>query len=199
MIAPAGVWTVDAGRSRVEFAIKHMLVSTLKGSFRSFEGTLEIDRDGSARARGSVEAASIDTGDAVRDEHVRDSKDFFDVAKHPRIELSGATVEERGGRRLRIRGELSMRGVSRPIVLDGRSAEPVDGVVRLELSGELNRRDYGLVWNQKLDSGGALIGNTVRVTAEIVAVEGAASARRARHAAPARGNARAHRRAATGS
>ena len=87
MIAPAGVWPIDAGRSRVEFALKHMLLATLRGRFESFQGVLEIGADGVARASGSVDAASICTGDAVRDEHLRSSSDFFDVERHPRDRL----------------------------------------------------------------------------------------------------------------
>ncbi len=207
MIAPAGVWSVDAERSRVEFAIKHMLVSTLRGRFGEFEGTLELGADGAASALGSVAAASIDTNDHIRDQHLRDSADFFDVESHPRINFKSTRIEERRSRSLRICGELTMRGVTRPIVLDGQSHDLEAGSeprLRLTLKGEVNRRDFGLVWNQTLDSGGALIGNSVKISAEISMLSstsdgaGRVSPGETLEAPSPRGNARPHRRAAAG-
>ncbi len=209
MIAPAGAWSVDPERSRIEFALKHMLVSTLKGRFGKFEGTLEVNGPGEASAMGSVEAASIDTNDELRDEHLRRSPDFFDVEAYPRISFKSTRIEQRRGRSVRMCGELTMRGVTREIVLDGHSHDLEAGSaprIRLTLSGELNRREFGLVWNQALDAGGALIGNSVKITAEISAVSagqvrGAAkvSAGETLHASSPRRNAGSHRRAAAGS
>jgi polyisoprenoid-binding protein YceI len=177
------VWSVDSTRSRVEFAVKHMMLATLKGGFGKFEGTLEVSPDGVASAVGSVDVASVDTNDAVRDEHLRSSADFFDVKRYPRIGFSSTRIEERGGGLFRVVGELTMRGVTREIVLDGQvhgGGAGADGEPRLALTlrGKLNRREFGLTWNQALDSGGALIGNTVKVALEISTVEiGVASAR----------------------
>ncbi len=177
MNAPAGAWPIDAERSRVEFALKHMLLATLRGRFESFQGVLEIGQDGAARASGSVDAASICTDDAVRDEHLRSSDDFFDVERYPLIAFRSSLIEEQGGGRVRVLGELTMRGVSREIELCGRVRDPrPDGagaILALALSGELNRKDFGLSWNQTLDSGGALIGNTVKLALELAAVRAA--------------------------
>jgi polyisoprenoid-binding protein YceI len=174
MTGPTGAWAVDPERSTVEFAVKHMLLATLRGRFADFEGVLRVDGDGPATAGGSVDAASIDTGDAVRDSHLRDSADFFDVERHPRITFSSTRVE-RHADTLRVVGGLTMRGITREIVLDGPIREAQgDGdseVLTLTLRGELNRRDFGLTWNQKLDSGGALVGNTVRITLELRAAK----------------------------
>ncbi len=179
MIAPPGVWPIDAERSRVEFALKHMLLATLRGNFESFHGVLEVGQDGVARASGGVEAASVCTNDAVRDEHLRSSGDFFDVERYPRIAFSSTLIEERAGA-VRVVGELTMRGVSREIELRGRvrALEPrgADAGLALALDGELNRKDFGLTWNQTLDSGGALIGNTVKVAVELAAVRAADAA-----------------------
>ncbi len=180
MIAPPGTWPIDAERSRVEFAIKHMLLATLRGRFESFHGVLQVAEDGLAQASGSVDAASICTHDAVRDGHLRSSSDFFDVGRYPQIGFSSSRIEELPGGRVRILGDLTMRGVTREIELSGqaREREPrgADPELALALHGELNRREFGLIWNQTLDSGGALIGNTVKIAVELAAVRAAGAA-----------------------
>lgn len=206
MIASAGVWALDAESSRLEFAIKHLMFSTLRGRFGAFEGTLEVGADGAASAVGSVQAASIDTNDPVRDGHLRSSADFFDVESYPRIDFRSTGIEGGSGGSVRIRGELTMRGITRVVVLDGQREDVESGTgsrIRLTLRGELNRREFGLVWNQALDSGGALIGNTVKITAEISAVNTGATSGAGRlspgktlDATPLRRNARSHGRAA---
>lgn len=183
MIAPSGVWTVDATRSRVEFSVKHMMLATLHGRFGRFEGTLEVSPDGVVSAAGSVDAASVDTNDAVRDAHLCSSADFFDVERYPQIGFCSTRIDERGAGLLRVVGELTMRGVTREIVLDGQLHSGAAGTAEgsrpaLTLRGKLNRREFGLTWNQALDSGGALIGNTVKIVLEISMVEiGVASTR----------------------
>jgi len=153
-----------------------MLLSTVSGRFNEFGGVLETG-PGSPRASGAIKSASIDTGETVRDEHLRSSQDFFDAERYPEISFSSTRIEERGGR-LRIAGELTMRGVTRELALDGRLAEGLrrdpDGVerIQLELRGELSRRDFGLTWNQALDTGGALLGNKVKIELEISAARG---------------------------
>ncbi len=165
-VLPAGTWSVDPARSKVAFAIKHMALTTLHGCFHEFEGTIEL-RDGTPSARGSVRAESIDTGDQIRDSHLRESTDFFDVEHHPEITFRSSHITA-SGRRLRVEGELSMRGRSREIALEGQLEEHPDGApgerrIELALRGELNRKDFGLTWNQALDAGGALLGNKVKL------------------------------------
>jgi polyisoprenoid-binding protein YceI len=179
-VVPAGTWSVDASRSSVAFTVKHMMLTTLRGRFREFDGTLEIGTD-TARAAGAIEAASIDTEEPVRDEHLRSSPDFFDVERHPRISFASTRIEPLGGRRLRIVGDLRMRGVTREIQLDGQLGAAgceADGGERieLELQGRLNRKDFGLSWNQTLDTGGALLGEKVKIVLAISAVRTAAAA-----------------------
>lgn len=173
---PAGEWSVDASRSSVGFAVRHMLVATVNGRFREFDGMLTIG-PGGIGATGVVKIASFDTSDPVRDEHVRRSPDFFDAERYPEINFSSRRVEERAGGRLRIVGELTIRGTTREIELDAQ----VDDVrsdagsrerIELTLRGELDRRDFGLVWNQALETGGALLGNVVKLALEISAVRG---------------------------
>ncbi|MGA2319357.1 MAG: YceI family protein [Solirubrobacteraceae bacterium] len=165
---------MDAPRSSVAFAVRHMTLATVKGRFHDFDGVLEIG-SGTPRATGVVRAASIDTDEPTRDEHLRRSTDFFDVERYPEITFRSTRIDDLDGRRFRIVGDLTMRGVTREIALDaqrnGTRPEAVgDGRIELELRGELSRRDFGLTWNQALDAGGALLGNKVKIALEISAV-----------------------------
>ena len=173
-VLPVGKWSVDASRSSLTFAVKHMMLATVKGCFREFEGTLEIG-SGAPRAAGSVKAVSIDTNEPVRDKHLRDSSDFFNIEHYPEISFNSTQVVSLDGGRLRILGDLTMRGVTREIALDAQVNSTRRGVedderIELDLRGELNRRDFGLTWNQALETGGALLGNKVKIALEISAV-----------------------------
>jgi polyisoprenoid-binding protein YceI len=174
-VVPSGKWSVDASRSRVTFAVKHMMLATVKGRFREFDGMLEIG-SGAPQAAGAVKAASIDTNELVRDEHLQRSPDFFDVERYPEISFNSTRIDSRDGGRFRILGDLTMRGVTREIALDAqlngtRREAGDDERIELELCGELNRRDFGLTWNQALETGGALLGNKVKIALEISAVK----------------------------
>jgi polyisoprenoid-binding protein YceI len=167
---PVGRWSIDPARSKVGFAIKHMALKTLHGCFHEFGGSLDLS-NGKPSAAGSVRAASIDTGESIRDEHLRQSADFFDIEHHPDITFRSTRIlaEDRG--RLRVEGELSMRGQTHPIALEGQLNEDSgEGRVELELRGELARKDFGLTWNQALDAGGALLGNRVKIELRLSAV-----------------------------
>lgn len=174
-VVRAGEWSVDTQRSSVAFAVKHMIVAKVRGRFREFGGMLRI-RPGASEATGVVDAASIDTNESVRDEHLRSSPDFFDVERYPEISFSSTRIDYLDDGRLRIVGALTMRGITREIELEGQlesSGRQARGDQRIELKlrGELNRRDYGLTWNQALDTGGALLGDRVTIALEISAVK----------------------------
>lgn len=178
-VVPAGEWSIDATRSSVAFALKHMMLKTVKGSFHSLDGTLEIGADAS-RATGAIKAASIDTNEPVRDEHLRRSPDFFDVERYPEIGFNSTRIDYVDDRRLRIVGDLTMRGVTREIALDAklngtRRDAGDDERIEIELRGALNRRDFGLSWNQVLDTGGALLGERVKIVLKISAVKSQAA------------------------
>jgi polyisoprenoid-binding protein YceI len=152
-----------------------MMLATVKGCFRKFDGTLEVG-SGAPRATGVVKAASIDTNEPVRDEHLRSSPDFFDAERYPEISFNSTRIDYLGDGRFRIVGALTMRGVTRDIELDARltgTKREADGDERIELGlrGELNRRDFGLTWNQVLEAGGALLGDRVKIALEISAVK----------------------------
>jgi len=156
------------------FALKHMMLRTVAGCFHEFEGALETS-SGAPHATGVVKASSIDTRERVRDEHLRSSAAFFDVERYPEIAFNSTRIDcvARGG--LLIVGDLTMRGIPREVALDARITNASDekGEERIELAlrGELNRRDFGLTWNQALDTGGALLGNKVKIALELSAVK----------------------------
>jgi polyisoprenoid-binding protein YceI len=177
---PAGRWSVDPSRSSVTFTVKHMMLATMNGRFHDFDGTLEIGT-GAPRATGAVKAASIDTNEPVRDEHLRRSPDFFDVERYEEISFDSTRIDHLDDGRLRIVGDLTMRSVTREIQLDARlngtSPEPGEEErIELDLHGALNRKDFGLSWNQTLDTGGVLLGDKVKIALTITAVKGDAIA-----------------------
>lgn len=174
-VVPSGKWSVDASRSSVAFAVKHMMLATVHGRFREFDGMLEIG-SGASRATGVVKASSIDTKELVRDEHLQRSPDFFDIERYPEISFNSTGIDSLDDGRFRILGDLTMRGVTREIALDARLTGTRreagdDERIELELRGELNRRDFGLTWNQALETGGALLGNKVKIALKISAVK----------------------------
>lgn len=172
---PAGTWTVDTAHSRVGFAVKHMGVATVRGEFRDFEGTLEVGEDlGSARAHGTVRAASVDTNQAQRDDHLR-SADFFDAELHPELSFESTVIEPIDEGTYRIVGELTMHGVTRELELEaevGGTEIGPEGEERigLEVTGELSRRDYEIRFNAALGSGNAVVADRVKLALDIAAV-----------------------------
>jgi polyisoprenoid-binding protein YceI len=173
-VVPAGKWSVDAPRSSVAFSVKHMMLAKVNGRFRKFDGMLEIG-SGAPRATGVVKAASINTDEPTRDDHLRRSQDFFDVERFPDINFSSSRIDYLDSGRLHIVGELTMRGVTREIALNGTRREVGGERIELYLRGELDRRDFGLTWNQILETGGALLGNKVKLAFEISAVKSEAA------------------------
>jgi len=169
---PTGEWAVDPAHSSVGFSLKHLLFTTLHGRFTEFGGMLAAT-GGEVHASGTVAASSVETGDAVRDAHLRDSPDFFGLEGHPQIGFSSSRVEQLEGGRVRVVGELQMRGVSREVELDGemrRAGEGGKERIELDLRGAVSREDFGITWNQTLDTGGALLGNRVKIELGISAV-----------------------------
>ena len=174
---PAGLWTVDPAHSSIEFGIKHLLITTVKGAFNDFDGTVGIGADGSIAATGTIRAGSIDTNQPQRDEHLR-SPDFFDAAQFPEIHFQSTRVDHLEGNRFRVTGNLTIKGVTRELELD---AELAGGAldaygnerIGLLLTGQLDPTDYGVDWNQELETGGNLLGDRVDFTANVSAVKAA--------------------------
>lgn len=172
---PAGTWNVDPSHSVVEFSVKHMGIATVKGQFNEFEGSLVVGDDGDVSASGTVQVASIDTREAQRDDHLR-SADFFDAENHPQLTFASKRVTATGDGEFAIVGDLTMRGVTREVELkatvEGTDEDPW-GNQRLALSvtGEVNRSDYGMKFNQALGSGNMLVSDKVKIAIDISAVK----------------------------
>ena len=169
----SGVWSVDPAHSIVEFRVSHMMIQTVRGRFRDFEGSISAGDD--PWVAGSIKVASLDTLNDERDAHLR-SPDFFDVEEFPEIAFKGVGMHfDRDGRHFALPGELTMRGFTRPILLNGElhgnvADEENGDRLALNLRGQLQRSDYGLVWNRSLEMGGVLVGDTVDLTLHIAAV-----------------------------
>jgi polyisoprenoid-binding protein YceI len=169
-------WAIDASHSSVEFAVKHMMISTVRGRFGEFAGMITTDDADPTRGSVTIEiaVASIDTRDAKRDEHLK-SPDFFDAARFPTITFASTRVEPvSGDDRLRVVGDLTIRGVTREVVLDtefnGRGVNPWgQEVAGWTATTEIDRGDYGLTWNAALEAGGMLVSDTVKIALEIEA------------------------------
>jgi polyisoprenoid-binding protein YceI len=171
------IWQIDPAHTLVEFAVKHMMFTTVKGRFGGVHGTIVDDAADPSRSSVEVEidAASIDTREEKRDAHLR-SPDFLDVESYPTITFKSSRVEHAGQDRLRVIGDLTIHGNTREVVLDttinGRGTNPF-GLEVAGFSGEttINRRDFGLNWNMALEAGGVLVGDTVKILLEIEAVK----------------------------
>jgi len=175
-LVPAGTWSVDPVHSTVGFSVKHLGIANVRGKFDEFEGTLEIgENDESARAYGTVKAVSVDTSDSGRDEHLR-SADFFGVEQNPELRFESAEITQVDEDTFEITGDLSMNGVTKPIRLSaevqGTETDPWGNErVALEVTGQLNRRDWNMTFNQALGSGNLLVGEKVKLSLDISAVK----------------------------
>jgi polyisoprenoid-binding protein YceI len=181
---PTGTWTVDRAHSSIEFRVKHMMVSTVRGRFTEFEGTIRAAPDyHDSRVWGTIESASIDTNEPRRDEHLR-SPDFFDVAGYPWLRFTSKRVETDKGAIVRVVGDLNIHGNSREVTLEvedlGRAKDPWGNQrAAFTASTTINRKDFGLHWNQTLEAGGVLVGEKVEISLDVQAVLAAAATKAA--------------------
>jgi polyisoprenoid-binding protein YceI len=173
---PTGTWHVDPAHSSVEFEVKHMMIATVRGRFKEFDGTIEAAEDvDDSRVHGKVKAASIDTNEPTRDAHLR-SADFLDVAKHPGITFESTHIEPLGGPEFRMTGDLTIKGVTRTVELDstveGAELDPWGNErVGIRIRGQINREEFGLTWQKMLESGGFLVGGEVKILVDVSAVK----------------------------
>ena len=174
--AATTVWQIDPSHATVEFAVKHMMISTVKGHFSGVTGTLTIDEADPSRSSVNVEidAASLTTRDERRDGHLR-SPDFLDVENYPKLAFVSTKVEPLDGDHLRVTGDLTIRGVTAPVVLaatyQGQSTSPWGATVAaFGAATTINRSDFGLLWNITLETGGILVGESVKISLEIEAI-----------------------------
>ncbi len=168
-------WNLDSSHTTVAFAVKHMGIFTVRGQFKKVVGTIEASEQGvPSRIEVSIDAASIETGEAQRDNHLR-SLDFLDAEQFPELRFVSNRIEPMGGQQYKIHGDLSIRDITRPVVLEAELSTPVKdpwGQTRTgaTATGVLNRKDWGLTWNQVLELGALLVGEEVRFTIEVQAV-----------------------------
>lgn len=172
---PAGTWLVDRDHSSVGIEVKHLLMATVRGHFREFEGLLEA-ADDPARAWtwGRVDVASIDTGNPERDAHLC-SSDFFDAERYPEMRFESSAVKHLGGGRYDVKGGLTIRDQTRQIdvgaIVEGAAEDPWGNKrVGISIRGAVNTNDFGLTWRQTLASGGLLVGEEVKIMIDITAV-----------------------------
>jgi polyisoprenoid-binding protein YceI len=173
-------WNIDSAHSGITFSIRHMVFSKVRGRFLSYTGAIQLDDDDLSRSwvEVTIRAASIDTGNAQRDTHLR-SADFFDVERFPELRFRSTRVEDTGGGRLRVIGELTIRDTTREVALDaeraGRGVDPWGNErIGLVAKTSLDRKDFGLAWNQLLEAGGVLVGDRVDIELDVQAVNTAA-------------------------
>ncbi|HEY2902225.1 MAG TPA: YceI family protein [Polyangia bacterium] len=182
MTATTSNWNLDIVHSGVNFTVRHMVVSKVRGRFTRFTGNVQLDESDLARSvvEATIDASSIDTGTAQRDDHLR-SADFFDVEHFPQIRFRSKGIEKLGTERFRVTGDLTIRDVSREIALEveygGRGKDPWGNErVGFTAKGALDRKDFGLAWNQILETGGVLVSDRVEIELEMQAVRAAATA-----------------------
>jgi polyisoprenoid-binding protein YceI len=170
---PATKWQIDAAHTTVEFAVRHLMISTVKGRFAGVQGTVTMPEEDPARARVEVtiDAASITTGNEQRDQHLR-SPDFLDVARFPTLTFRSTKVEPMGSDQFRLTGDLTIKGITRPVELvvtrEGVVTDPWGGYrAGFTATGRLRRSDFGITWNQVIETGGVVVGDEVKLSIEV--------------------------------
>ena len=170
-------WEIDPAHSNVQFGVRHMMISTVHGKFTKFTATATGDEKDPTHAgvQASIDVASINTGDEKRDGHLK-SPDFFDAEKFPTITFKSTKVEAAGERRFKVHGDLTMHGVTKPVVLDVEATPEVKGMRGETRAGarattKVNRKDFGINWSKTMDGGGVVVGDDVDVTIEVEGVK----------------------------
>ena len=170
-------WTVDASHSSLNFAVRHIMISKVRGRFGAFTGQAVYDDAAKAwkSAEATIQVASIDTREEKRDAHLK-SADFFDAEKFPTITFKTSGVEARGDDKFLVRGLLTIHGVTKEIALDteitGSGKDPWGGDrTAFSARGSISRKDFGMVWNQALEAGGIAVGDKVEIEMEVQVVK----------------------------
>ena len=179
----ATTWEIDTAHAAANFSVKHLTISTVNGTLGDVTGKVEVDDKDVTKSKieASIDVKGINTKQSKRDDHLR-SPDFFDVEKFPAVIFKSTKIEKGEGTKLKVTGDLTIHGVTKPVVLDGELtaevANPFTNAKTRGFSGTttLNRKDYGLTWNKALEAGGLLVGEDVKVAieAELVKKEAAA-------------------------
>jgi polyisoprenoid-binding protein YceI len=173
-VAGASTWNIDADHSNIQFKVRHMMVSNVKGVFGKVQGTVELDDKNITKSKVAVtiDTDSISTGVAKRDEHLK-SPDFFDVTKFPTMTFLSTKVTKNGKNKLKVAGYLTLHGVTRPVILDlegptGDSKDPWGNTRRgVSATTKINRKDFGLTWNKALETGGVMVGEEISINLDV--------------------------------
>ncbi|HLL51912.1 MAG TPA: YceI family protein [Myxococcaceae bacterium] len=189
----AEIYEIDSAHSAASFSVRHMMVTNVRGQFGKVTGTLNLDEKDISRStvEAAIDVTTINTSEPKRDEHLK-APDFFDVAKYPSINFKSTKVEQAGQGRLKVTGDLTMHGVTKPVVLDvaGPTAESKDPWGNLkrgvEATAKLNRKDFGLSYNKALETGGVAVGEEVAVTIDLQLAKKKEAAPAAATATPAK-------------
>lgn len=170
-------WKIDTSHAQIGFTVRHMMISKVRGRFEDFDGTIYLEGDDptSARVEGYIEAASINSRDDQRDAHLR-SPDFLDAETYPRLTFQSRRIEKVGNDQYRVIGDLTIKDVTREVVFDVTDEGQVNdpwGNRRWGVSAttSINRKDYGLTWNLALETGGWVVGDEVKISAEMELVQ----------------------------
>ena len=175
-------YTIDGAHPTAAFSVKHMMVTNVRGEFSNITGTVVVDdkNPGKSKVNVEIEASTIDTRNEKRDGHLK-SPDFFDVATNPKITFASTKVKRAGKGKLKVTGDLTMRGVTKSVTLDvegptDEMTSPWGQKVRgVYATATINRKDWGLVWNKALETGGLLVGDEVKITLDIELIKQDAS------------------------
>jgi polyisoprenoid-binding protein YceI len=170
----AGTWVIDPSHSEVGFTVRHLMVSKVKGSFKTFDGSITIGEDQlDSRVEARIDTFSVDTRDENRDNHLR-SSDFFEVENYPNITFVSTSVRPHGHDYV-VSGDLTIRGVTRPVDLDlefnGVTPDPWGGTrAGFSATTEISRADFGITFNMPIDGGGVVVGDKIKINLEVEAV-----------------------------
>ena len=173
-------WVIDPVHTHVGFSVRHMMVTTVRGQFGKYTGKLRLDTQDFSRSsfEGEIDVASVDTGNTDRDNHLR-TNDFFDAPNHPKITFKSTRIEPKGEAEYLVHGELTIRGVTKPVALDveyhGTSKNPYGKTVAgLSAHATVNRKDFGVSFNALLETGGVAVGEKVKIEIDAELVQDAA-------------------------
>lgn len=164
-------WALDPSHSEIEFKVRHMMITNVKGSFDSFNIDVDGDDITSANITVNIDAASINTNSTDRDNHLK-SADFFDVEKYPEIKFVSKSLNKIGGQQYTLTGDLTIKDVTKEVKLDvefgGINKDPWgNNKAGFSLEGKINRKDFGLNWNAALEAGGVMVSEEVKIFAEV--------------------------------
>lgn len=169
-------WTIDTAHSEIGFKVKHLVISTVSGKFNAFEGKLEGEPADLTNAKISFSAdiESIHTGNEQRDGHLK-SGDFFDAASHPKLTFQSTSIEKKGDD-YKVAGDLTLKGVTKPVTLNvefGGVQKSLYGqtVAGFEVTGKINRQDFGLTWSAVTEAGGVVVGDEVKLAANLEVIK----------------------------